>query len=167
MNIDKLANGIGLLYVTEPNGTDYIYSGLLNDKSGAEAVKVHGLTKSPEGYPMSARGEVDFAAIYDDDNIGNFTINSINQLSATFNIYIGQLEAAAISLAAVINNYIPVSGPNYTAFVSGTKVIIMAPSNTGDSVNGDIVTMASEFFTSNTINIENKLIIKFMFIKNY
>jgi hypothetical protein len=157
MNIDKLGNGIGLLYVTDSTATTYISGNITNDSDGADSVKKDALARSSEGFPISAQGLVDFGAIGINDSISSFTINAVEQIDVTSPIAItaGMEEQAAIDLASAINSYTPVSGVNYKAYVLGTDVFVQSSAEAGSSVNGHSVVITVGSPGSHTINTQN------------
>jgi hypothetical protein len=157
MNIDKLGNGVGKLYVTEPDGTTYIYNDLTNDADGTITVKYHGLTRSSEGFPISATGSVDFGSIGANDSVSSLTINSIEQIdiSSPIAITIGGELQAAIDVAAAVNSHTPVSGVNYRAYAVGIEVVMESTPEAGSSVNGHTVVITVGIPASQSIGVKN------------
>lgn len=153
-NIGDFGNGIGLLYVTETNGTSFIMSGLPNDDSGVNAIKIHALSRAPISSQVAARGNINYETIATGDSITDITINGVSQISTTITLSVGDEITAAIDTAIAINNHLPVSGVNYTAFARSKDVIILAPSSAGATVNGHVVA-TSVINVLNTVNLKN------------
>ncbi len=141
MNIDKLGNGVGLLYITDITETIYIASGIVNNSEGAEQVKRHALTRSSEGFPIQAQGSFTFdSLVAPGETILDFTINGISQIGSSINLTFGQsIQEAAFELSNAINDHIATSGVNYTAYVEDSTVFLVAPTSAGSSVNGHIL----------------------------
>lgn len=154
MNINKLGNGIGLLYVTDIAGTGYLLGDIANDGPGADLIKNHALSRSSEGFPIEATGSFDFTTLTNADNIFSFTIDGVSAITNSVAVLAGQEDAGAILLAAEINSTIPVSGAKYKATAIGSKVLLSAPSGYGAYVNGHVVAV-NPAGAGNTFTIEN------------
>jgi len=144
MNIDKLGNGVGLLYATDITSTDYIISGITNNSAGVEQIKKHALTRSPVGYQVNGRGSVTFTSIGVDGNVLTLEINGVSQISGAVFVSTGNLSQARIDLAEAVNSYTPVSGVNYRAEISGSDVVLVPSSLVGNEVNGHVVSITTE-----------------------
>jgi len=139
-NISDFGNGVGLLYITENDGTTFLSPGISNDKEGVNIVKNDALTKAPIAYEISAKGKFRINILGVADSVFLLTINGVSQITNTVVFPLGTTREEAIELvAAEVNSTIPISGANYQAIASGANLILQAPSSFGDSVNGDVV----------------------------
>jgi len=154
-SIGDFGNGIGLLYITENNGVDFISPGIANNIFGVETLKREALTKSPVAYDISAKGYLEFDVLTSEDGIAIFEIGGVPQITTPIILPLGTSEIdAAILVANEINSTIPVSGANYKATAINNRVSLQAPSSFGDSLNGDNVVVnlplaGNSWFTEN------------------
>lgn len=151
--LSKLGNGVGILLVTDETSLNYIIPGIDNTPDNVQVVKAQALTGAAEGFPISANGGVTFVSITANDTINDFTVDGVRQFDITspIAISIGAEGDAATALAIAVNNFIPVSGANYKAYVVGSQVILEAPSSFGSSVNGHVVNITVGLPGSQTI----------------
>jgi hypothetical protein len=80
------------------------------------------------------------------------TVNSIEILGATVT-FTSDLTTTAALVAAQINSYVPVAGPEYIATSSGAKVIITALPGTGTTPNGYVVATTVSTLTKTDVNM--------------
>tara|TARA_R110000751_G_scaffold92531_1_gene181063 strand:+ start:440 stop:2053 length:1614 start_codon:yes stop_codon:yes gene_type:complete len=141
MVIDKLGNGVGLLYITDITESDYISAGITNNSAGVEIVKRHALTRSAVGFPIQAQGSFTFdSLVAPGKTILDVTVNGISQIESSINLTFGQsIQEAAFELSNAINDYIATSGVNYTAYVEDATVFLVDSTSSGSSVNGDVI----------------------------
>ena len=154
-NINKLGNGIGLIYIEDLDGN--VASSIPNNSLGARQAKQHALVSSPVGYTISAQGSVQFVSIGSNQNITSLQIDTVEQFDITspIAVSIGAEADAATALANAINAYVPTSGPNYKAEAIGDTVFLQAPASSGADVNGDAVVLTIGAPPDHTIVINN------------
>jgi len=154
--IGSLGNSVGLLYITENDGTTFINPGTKNNSNGVGEIKYNALNRAPVSSSIGAVGSFDFNTLASNDNISPFKIDGIDQITNPVAVLSGQEEAAAILLANEINITIPSSGVIYNAVASGTKVILLAPPSAGSSVNGHVISVNPSLIgnTWTSVNID-------------
>ena len=138
--IDKLGNGVGLLYAKNASGI-FTISGIDNDPAGVETIKRDALTRAPVGFSVGSTGTVLFVTIAVNDTITGLLVNGVQQINtgAPIAITVGGQTAAATALALAINSFVAASGVDYTATVVGAKVFVHAPVSAGGTVNNSVV----------------------------
>lgn len=129
--IDKLGNGTGYIYITEPDGAT-IVTNLANNPLGREAALVDGLTSAPIGGERLAQAALTITAAA--GTIDNITINAVSIFDVTVPIAGATTALQAAATVTAINAYVSV--PDYTAYAVDNKVYINPMPGTGSTVNG-------------------------------
>lgn len=143
--ISDLGNGVGFIYVEEKSSGDILTS-LPNNQDGVRSAKQLGIQSAPVASEIQATGKANFTADFThagpDLTISAVNIDGVNQFSASLVFAVSKTkEELAQAVRDEINAAVPGSGPDYTAFVDGATVVIVAPAGTGASVNGDTLAM--------------------------
>ncbi len=144
MAIEKLGNGIGYIYVTDPSNNI-----IINWPNAANAVRPflsEALVSGPLSGEVLATASVSISAVSGTGTITNITVNGVSILNVTAS---GASRSALVADAVTkINSYI--STPDYSAFVSGdgTSFVISALSGTGATPNAYVVVVSN---TNSTI----------------
>ncbi len=136
--IQDIANGLGLIYITDPGGIT-ILGTQKNNVEGARQVRQMGATAAPISATRPAVGSVRYTAVGGVGNV-NIVLNAVAQCGAAVAASVGAPSQTAADVAAAINSFIPGSGPNYTAQAVGDTVYIFSPPEDGVAVNGTVVT---------------------------
>lgn len=129
--IDKLGNGTGYIYITEPDGAT-IVTNLANNPLGREAALVDGLTSAPIGGERLAQAALTITAAA--GTIDNITINAVSIFDVMVPIAGATTALQAAATVTAINAYVSV--PDYTAYAVDNKVYINPMPGTGSTVNG-------------------------------
>ena len=141
MALNELGTG-GLLYITQPNGIDFINSGIENNSIGVEQISRHATVGSPIGFKVNGKGLVCFENIGIAGFINSLSINGVEQFGVSDPIAVSGLpEQAATDLADAVNAWTPISGANYKASAVGIKVTLTPYSSVGSDNNGDTVVL--------------------------
>lgn len=154
MGISKLANGIGLVYKTAPDGITVELT-VSNTPEDVTFLKRDAASRGPVSGEILATGTVLIAALPPSGgNISDVSVNGINQMAAAINIVINE-STTAILVADAINLSPPTSGPRYTAQAVGNLITLTGPTGSGDNNNGDLITTtASDGITLTTTPID-------------
>jgi hypothetical protein len=153
MNLDSLANGLGLIYWTESDGITVTHN-LNNNCDGLLATLKDAVNKAPVSGPIEAVGKIQITAVDPGgDNVLSVVVNAVEQMGGSVATTIGDAEKTARDVRDGINAFIPISGPSYTATTQGDTVYIHAPDGTGTSVNGHAILAFSS--GSTTFGITN------------
>lgn len=136
--ISKLANGIGKIFRTEPDGITLV--GTVNNTPEEVAlIKQEGASKGPVSGEILATGSVQITSAAA-GTINNVDVNGVNQLGAVgVVITVGDEDQTAIDTAAAINLSPPSSGPRYNAQAVADLILLTIEPGFGDSQNGNVV----------------------------
>ena len=154
MGISRLANGVGIVIRTKPDGIT-VESTISNTPEGVVLIKRDAASRGPVSGEIRATGKVTILTLdAGGDTIQDVSVNGVNQMSsAGVNVTLGDTPQTMRDLAADINLSPPASGPRYTAQAIGDSILLTAPVGSGDSVNGDVVGIT--FLNSSTASTEN------------
>jgi len=152
VNISKLGNNIGKIYITEIDGVT-VSATLENTVDEIVLLKRDASSRGPISGEILGTGSVQIVTATA-GTISNVDVDGINQLGAIgVVITVGDPNQTALDLADAINLSPPASGPRYTAVAKGDTVILSAPKGSGATLNGDVVgvtaTGTSTFVTTN------------------
>ncbi len=137
--IQDLGNGVGQLYIVDPDGTS-IQKNLPNNEIGSLIVKAEAAQSIAAALGQRAVGSIQFNAPTGVGTFTQLTINAINQMTGTIP-YTGATTANALAVlvAAEVNSTTALGGFDYTAVVVVDTVYLLVDKSAGDSVNGDVV----------------------------
>jgi hypothetical protein len=138
-SISDLGNGLGYLYVTQADGTTFIFNSLNNDENGKELVLRDGTIGAPISGEIKATGTLTLTGAADD--LTALTVNAVPIISATVPAA-GSLSLMADAIRDAINVYTSV--PDYYAQSSGDIVYIFASAGVGSTANGFAVAAAAD-----------------------
>ncbi len=146
-NIEQFGSGVGLLYITDLNNV--VLSNIPNTSTGVDQIKNNALARAPVAADINAIGSVTITSAAADNTTG-LTIDGVAQISGSVANTVGDEEQTAQDIATAVNDHIPVSGGDYKAVAVGAKILLIAPSSLGSSVNGDVVAIAFDGATTAT-----------------
>lgn len=153
--IADLGNGLGYIYVVEPDKTTIVKS-ISNDPEGARNVKLEGVKAQSTALNRVATGVITLNAPTGVGNITKIDISTVTQIDIGTPIpYTGATSAEdlAVLIRDAINSY--TSSVNYTATAVGNIVTVIADADLGGTVNGDSIVVASTgFLTYTSTNVE-------------
>lgn len=138
-SIADLGNGLGYLYVTQADGTTFIFNSLNNDENGKELILRDGTIGAPISGEIKATGTLTLTGTVDD--LTALTVNAVPIISATIPAA-GSLSLMADAIRDAINVYTSV--PDYYAQSSGDIVYIFASAGVGSTANGFAVAAAAD-----------------------
>lgn len=151
MKIGKLGNGIGRIYITEPDGVSII-SNLGNTTVEVVGIKRDGASRGPVSAEILPTVELTITTALA-GLISSVTIDGNTQIVvAGVAITAGDEEQTARDVADSVNLSDPPAGPRYTAVAKGKVIIFSGPKGSGDSLNGDVAGVT--FSGGSTITIE-------------
>lgn len=144
MALDKLGNGVGFLYITDPNNV--IISTINNIPASVRPILSEALISGPLSGEVLASANISITHAGD---ITNITVDGVGIMGAS------TISGASPALLAsntvdAINSAI--SSPDYTATLKGTQFVIQAATGSGANANGlaVIVSYASSGAGTNT-----------------
>jgi len=140
--VQDLGNGLGYVYMTEPDGVT-ITAVAPNNFVGARQFKINGTTSAPVASNKSAYGVIEFTSITGIGDISGVGVNAIDQIAAPITITGLTTSQVADLVANSINSFTPSSGYDYFAVSSGSFVYIFAPPSAGAIPNGYAITVAT------------------------
>ena len=150
-NIGKLGNGVGRIYITEPDGAS-ITSNLSNTTAEVAAIKRDGAGRGPVSAEILPTVELTITTALA-GLINAASIDGISQIGAAgVPIIVGDEEQTARDVADAINVSAPPSGPRWTGVAKGKVVVLSAPKGSGDDLNGQVASVT--FTGGSTITIE-------------
>lgn len=138
-SIADLGNGLGYLYVTQADGTTFIFNSLNNDENGKELILRDGTIGAPISGEIKATGTLTLTGTVDD--LTALTVNAVPIISATIPAA-GSLSLMADAIRDAIN--VCTSVPDYYAQSSGDIVYIFASAGVGSTANGFAVAAAAD-----------------------
>lgn len=148
-SISDLGNGLGYLYVTQADGTTFIFNSLNNDENGKELVLRDGTIGAPISGEIKATGTLTLTGAPDD--LTALTVNAVPIIGATVPAA-ATLADMADDIRDAINTYVSV--PDYYAQSSGAVVYIFASAGVGSTANGFAVAAAADpLMTVTTTNM--------------
>lgn len=142
--ISTLGNGVGFIYVMEPNGTSFV-SSLVNISDNARLAKGLGLQAASLALNQAATGKITITACTGNGSVTQILIDGIDQINSAAGIaYTAATTPTQLAALIVteINNYTP-AGNNYTALSIAGVVYIFAPQSAGSSVNDLPITVSN------------------------
>ena len=155
MAFSDLANGIGLLYVVDPNDTSKIVFSIPNDDQGARSIMGLGQQSANIGANIAAYGTIRVTSVTGSGSVTNISVNGVNQITKGGSIsFTGATSTSALAtlIAAAINDDVPSSGLNYTSYAIGQMVYVVAPASAGSIPNGYTLTITITANATATVN---------------
>lgn len=141
-NFAGLGKGVGLLYVTDVDGTS-ILSNINNDQFAVRKAKLLAIEAGALSVNLIASGKVAFTGLGAGD-VTAININGVNQMSGP-ETWAGDNDVFLDNVVENINAFTPTSGADYIAIVLPDETIqLFATSEAGSTVNGDVVVMATD-----------------------
>ena len=134
-------NGLGYIYVTDPNGTN-ILSSILNTKEGGLMAQKLAVTSAPLCGNISSNGKIVFSGVPND--VTSITINGVSVLTGT--IIGGAMTLAQIAAAVRDNINTTLSVPKYYATNGGSAgetVFISSDASTGSASNNFVIAVST------------------------
>lgn len=142
-SIADLGIGVGLIYVTEPDGTTFVKTGIENIAENVPGVLQMGVGAASTALNKRAMGTITFSvAPTGSGSLSAVTILGVNQIADSIAYTVADTTTTlATNVAAAINSFAPASGYDYTAISVANAVYILAPTAAGSAVNGSAITV--------------------------
>jgi hypothetical protein len=139
--VNHLGIGLGLIYATAPDGVSVIQN-IANDGSGERYAKSLASVSFSESRNKIATGSVEFTASVGGETVTALNVDGVNQIASGVATS-ATTDATASDVVNAVNAFTPASGPDYTAYLSGSTVVLFADEESGSDVNGVVVTLVS------------------------
>jgi hypothetical protein len=137
--IADLGNGLGYLYITEADGSTFIYNNISNNTNGKLFILNDGTIGAPVSGEIRGTGTLTLTGTPDD--LTALTVNAVPIIGATVPAALS-LSLMADAIRDAINTY--VSAPDYYAQSSGATVYIFTSAGVGANANGFAVAAACD-----------------------
>jgi len=139
-DISTAGNGLGYLYVTEPDGlATSMVSNIPNDGRGVKQIKSLAIQAAPLSANLIASGTVTITAVSGSGNVTNVLVNSVGQMGSSVSVTGLTIAQTATAVANMINESIAASGIDYTALADDDTVHLFAGATDGSTPNGHAV----------------------------
>jgi hypothetical protein len=140
--VQDLGNGLGYVYMTEPDGAT-ITSVATNNLAGARQFKINGTLVAPIASNKSSYGIIEFTSIIGPGDISGVAVNGTDQIPTPITVTGLTTDQVADAVANAINGFTPTTGYDYTAVSAGSFVYVFAPPFAGATPNGYAIVVAT------------------------
>lgn len=142
--IQFLGNGLGYIYVTNPDGTT-VRNSYLNTPENARLIKSLGVQSAATALGRRPLGSITFNSFSGNGSIVTVTINGNDQTISPSGLTYTAASTPSIvaaSLRDLINNYYNASA-NYTAVSIGATIYVIGDTAIGATDNGQTITVSN------------------------
>ena len=142
--IKDLGNGLGYVYITDPEGVDVSYSVENTCDNVRDIIKPIAASSGSVGSNKSGTGEISVDSISGTGAINGITVNGVPQISDPISVSGLNEQQVAVAIKEAINNYNGgVEGADYTAVNQFTTVVLVSDESVGADVNGFTIVVSS------------------------